>query len=165
MIRVGKIINCHGYKGELKVWPLTDDNKRFKKLKKAFLEMPNGQYTEVMVVQSREHKGNVLMFLEGIEDMDAAERLKNIYLCVAPEDAIRKKGHYFIYEIVGLEVYQGEELLGKVAEVLQNSSANDVYVVKDTNREFGLPALKSVIHDIDIEQGRITVTLPDGLLD
>ena len=100
MIRVGKIINCHGVKGELVVLPLTDSIRRFKKLKSAFLEMPGGRYNDVTVLTAREHKGNVLITLEGIDDRNAAERLKNVYLCVRPEQAVKPKDAFFIFEIM-----------------------------------------------------------------
>lgn len=106
MIRIGKITNCHGVKGELVLQPLTDDNRRFKKLKQALLELPGGRYEDVTVVSVREHKENILLTLAGITDRNQAERLKNIYLCVRPEDAVKPKGSYFIYEIVGLQVYK-----------------------------------------------------------
>ena len=77
MIRIGKIINCHGIKGELTLLPLTTDNRRFKKLKRAFIELPKGEYQEVKVIAAREHKGNVLISVEGVEDRTTAERWKN----------------------------------------------------------------------------------------
>lgn len=164
MIRVGKIINCHGVKGELTVLPLTDDMRRFKKLKHALLEMPRGRYDEVVVTSTREHKGNILVTLEGLEDRTQAERLKNIYLCVRPEDAIKPKNAYFIFEIIGLDVYQGDICYGKIINVLQNSST-DLYEVKGDGESFYLPALKSVVQRINLEEGRMDVIIPDGLLD
>lgn len=163
MIRIGKIINCHGIKGELTLLPLTTDNRRFKKLKRAFIELPKGEYQEVKVIAAREHKGNVLISVEGVEDRTTAERWKNLYICVAPEDAVKPKDSYFLHEIIGLEVYEGEEHLGKVTEVLQSSS-NDVYVVSGEKTIY-LPALKAVVQNIDLEQGRMEVIIPDGLLD
>ena len=106
-IRVGKIINCHGIKGELVLLPLTDNNRRFRKLKRAFLELAGKRYEEVEVTSAREHKDNILITIKGIEDRTQAERYKNIYLCVAPEDAVKPKGAYFIHELIGLDVYQG----------------------------------------------------------
>lgn len=164
MIRVGKIINCHGVKGELTVLPLTDDIRRFKKLKHALLEQSRGQYTEVTVTAAREHKGNILITLEGLDDRTAAERLKNVYLCVCPEDAVKPKNAYFIFEIIGLDVYQGDTCYGKVINVLQNSST-DLYEVKGEGESFYLPALKSVVQNINLEEGRMDVIIPDGLLD
>lgn len=163
MIRIGKIVNCHGIKGELTLMPLTDDNRRFKKLKRAFIELPKGEYQEVTVMTAREHKNSVLITVEGVEDRTTAERWKGFYLCVTPEDAVKPKGSYFLHEIIGLEVYEGETHWGKVTEVLQSSS-NDVYVVEG-ERTIYLPALKSVVKNIDLEQGKMEVIIPDGLLD
>ena len=164
MIRVGKIINCHGVKGELVVLPLTDSIRRFKKLKSALLEMPGGRYNDVTVLTAREHKGNVLITLEGIDDRNAAERLKNVYLCVRPEQAVKPKDAFFIFEIIGLDVYEGDKHYGKVLNVLQNSST-DLYEVKGEGESFYLPALKSVVQSISLEEGRMEVIIPDGLLD
>lgn len=164
MIRVGKIINCHGVKGELTVLPLTDNMRRFKKLKQALLEMPGGRYNDVVVTSAREHKGNVLITLEGIDDRNQAERLKNVYLCVRPEDAVKPKGSYFIFEIIGLDVYEGDTYYGKIINVLQNSST-DLYEVKGEGESFYLPALKSVVQNISLEEGRMDVVIPDGLFD
>ena len=164
MIRVGKIINCHGVKGELVVLPLTDSIRRFKKLKSALLEMPGGRYNDVTVLTAREHKGNVLITLEGIDDRNAAERLKNVYLCVRPEQAVKPKDAFFIFEIIGLDVYEGDKHYGKVINVLQNSST-DLYEVKGEGDSFYLPALKTVVQSISLEEGRMEVIIPDGLLD
>ena len=164
MIRVGKIINCHGVKGELVVLPLTDSIRRFKKLKSALLEMPGGRYNDVTVLTAREHKGNVLITLEGIDDRNAAERLKNVYLCVRPEQAVKPKDAFFIFEIIGLDLYESDKHYGKVINVLQNSST-DLYEVKGEGESFYLPALKSVVQSISLEEGRMEVIIPDGLLD
>lgn len=165
MLRIGKIINCHGHKGELKVMPLTDDPSRFKKLKEVYLEHPSGRYELAHPTAAREHKNVVLLMLQEVPDMNTAEQLKNFYLCVERENAIKlPKDHYFIYEIVGLEVVEDGVVLGKVKEVLQ-TGGNDVYVVAGGAKEFCLPALKSVVKAIDLESGQMTVALPKGLLD
>ncbi len=163
-IRVGRIVNCHGIRGELVVLPLTDDVRRFRKLKEALLELPDGRFQPVTVEGARLHKGNVLLTLKDLRDRTAAERLKNLYLCVRPEDAVKPEGSYFLYEIVGLAVYEGDACYGRVTAVLQNGSA-DLYEVQDGRRTFYLPALKSVVKRIDLERGRMEVELPAGLLD
>jgi len=164
MIRVGKIINCHGVRGELVLLSLSDDNRRFKRLKHALLEQSDGNYQEVRILSTREHKGNILLTLEGVTDRDQAERFKNHYLCVRPEDAVKPKGSYFIYEIVGLQVYEGDTCYGRVTAVLQNSST-DLYEVQGVYGTFYLPALKTVVQNIDLDKGRMDVALPAGLLD
>lgn len=163
-IRIGKIVNCHGVKGELVVLPLTDNNRRFRKLKKVLLELSENCYREAEVIGSREHKGNILLTLLDITDRTQAERLKNLYVCVTPEEAVKPRGSYFIYEIVGLQVYQGDICYGVVKAVVQNSSV-DLYEVDGDFGEFYLPALKTVVKNIDLEQKRMDVEIPDGLLD
>ncbi len=163
-IRIGKIVNAHGIKGELVVQPLTNNNRRFRKLKKAMLELSGGRYEDVEVLSAREHKESILLMLKGIEDRNQAERLKNVYLCVAPEDAVKPKGSYFIFELIGLEVYQGDVCYGKITSVLQNSSV-DLYEVDGDFGDFYLPALKTVVKNIDLDQKRMDVEIPDGLLD
>ena len=163
-IRIGKIVNCHGIKGELVLLQLTDDNGRFKKLKRALLELPGNGYEEVEIQAAREHKGNILLTVAGVDTRNKAERLKNLYLCVNPEDAVKPKGAYFIYEIVGLNVYENDVYRGKVTAVLQNSST-DLYEVQHEAGVFYLPALKSVVKCIDLEKNRMDVEIPEGLLD
>lgn len=165
MLRIGKIINSHGHLGEVKVLPLTDDINRFKKLREVYLEISDDKYDLLHIKQARLHNGQVLLTLEEAPDMNAAERLKNFYLCVKREDAIKlPKDHFFIYEIVGLEVWQDGQLLGQVTEVLQ-TGGNDVYAVNDGKRTFYMPALKAVVQEVDLESKRMQVKLPPGLLD
>ena len=165
MLRIGKIINTHGHLGEVKIMPLTDDITRFKKLREVYLEVNDDRYDLLHVVQSRIHNGLVLLTLEEAPDMNAAERLKNFYLCVKREDAIKlPKDRFFIYEIVGLDVIEDGQVLGKVTEVLQ-TGGNDVYAVSDGERTYYMPALKSVVQEIDLDNKRMLVTLPAGLLD
>lgn len=165
MLRIGKIINSHGHKGELKILPLTDDVSRFKKLKEVYLELDDEHYKLLHPVMAREHKNSVLLTIEEVTDMTMAEQLKNYYLCVERKDAIKlPKDHYFIYEIIGLEVIENGVSLGRIKEVLQ-TGGNDVYVVQTNERDFYLPALKSVVQSIDLDKQQMIVALPDGLLD
>lgn len=162
-IRIGKIVNAHGIKGELSIQPLTDDNRRFRKLKYVLLELQKG-YEERKIVAVREHKGSILMTLEGLEDRTEAERLKNVYICVRPEDAVKPRGSYFIHELIGLEVWEGSECYGKITDVIQNSST-DLYEISSAEGTFLMPALKKIIQNVDLESGKMEVTLPEGLLE
>ncbi len=160
-IKIGKIINTHGYKGELKVLPLTDDADRFFALDHVFIAD-----NEYHVIKARMHQGYVLLLLQGREDMDSAKELQGSYLEL-PVEELKKlpEGHYYHFQIVGLRVYEDDRLLGEVSDILQTGS-NDVYVVKvPKGKEIYLPALKEVVRNIDVEAGKIEVKLPPGLLD
>lgn len=165
-IRIGQIINTHGHRGELKVFPLTDDINRFSDLKHVYIKKDNG-YENYKVSGVRYHQGLVLLSLLEVFDMNEAEKFKGLYLEL-PENELKKlpEGHFYIYQLVGLKVYEHERLLGVVADIFKTGS-NDVYVVEsdDRKRPLLIPALKDVVKDIDVDKGLINVELPIGLED
>lgn len=166
MFTVGRIVNTHGIKGELKIMPTTDDPKRFGKLKEIYVERK--EIKKYGIESVRYHKGFVLLKLEGVEDMTAAELLKGATLKIDRKDSLPlKKDEYYISDLYDLEVYTEEErFLGIIADIIHTGS-NDVYVVKneETGKELLLPAIKQVVKNIDIEAGKMTVELLKGLED
>ncbi|MCD7738794.1 MAG: ribosome maturation factor RimM [Lachnospiraceae bacterium] len=166
LFQVGVIANTHGVRGEVKVFPTTDDAKRFKKLKKVLLD--TGKDMISLDVESvRFFKQFVILKLKGIDDMDAAMACKGKSLLVSRQDAVRlRKDEYFIADLIGLSVYNEDgTLLGSVTDVLQ-TGANDVYAVKMENgRELLLPAIKECILEIDLEGRSMRVHVMDGLMD
>jgi 16S rRNA processing protein RimM len=151
-LAIGQIINTHGVKGELKVHPLTDDMKRFKKLKYVLLD---GVEKKVIWVKLQNNK--VILKLEGIESMEEAEKLKSKYLKVSREDAVKlPEGRYFVVDIVGCKVVDTNgKHIGEVKEVIFTGS-NDVYWVKG-EKEVLVPVIESVVKDINIENKIITI--------
>lgn len=164
MFSIGRIVNTHGVKGELKVMPTTDDPKRFEKLKSVFVERKTMESYEIQSV--RYHKDFVLLKLKGIEDMNAAELLKGSVLKIDRKDSLPlKKDEYYISDLFGLKVFTEEErYLGELIDIIETGS-NDVYVVKKEDREKDLllPAIKQVIKNVDIEEQKMIVHLLEGL--
>ena len=126
--QVGKIINTHGIKGEVKVFPLTDDIFRFDELKKVYLGEAK---LKVEIESVKYHKGLVIIKFRGIDNINHVVSFKDDFIYVDEEDRIRLPiGQYFIYDIVGCMVLNTKgEKIGLVTEVIQSAS-NDVYVVK-----------------------------------
>lgn len=164
--RIGKILNAHGVRGELKVEPLTDDPSRYDLLDEVFLEDRKKRYTVYKVEGVRYHKGNVLVKLAGIDDIDAAKAVKNCHLAINKSDRMPlEEGAYYIDDLIGLTVYEGDRKLGTLVDVLQ-PGANDVYEVdSEIYPELLIPALKDVVLHVDLEAGRMDVRLPKGLVD
>lgn len=164
-LEVGQIVNTFGIKGELKVTPFTDDINRFDNLKKVYVK--TRKEDKLYKVEGvRYHKNMVLLKLEGIENPEQAELLKNAYLEIDREDAIPlKEGQYFIVDLIGLDVYTDEgNLLGKVDDIY-NTGANDIYVVKDElGKQILLPGIKDVIKEVDLDNEKIIVHLIPGLI-
>lgn len=163
-LSIGQIINIHGFRGEVKVYPLTDSMSRFKRLKEVYIE-ENGEPVKYMVEGVKFLSNTVIMKLAGIDTEEAAEKLRNYYIKVDRKSAVKlPKDSYFICDLIDLEVYDGKgACLGRISDVLQTGS-NDVYVVKAQDRDILVPALKEVVREIDLKNGKIVVELPEGLI-
>jgi 16S rRNA processing protein RimM len=117
-------------------------------------------------VESSKHlKNTVILKLKGVDTMNDAEKLRDLYVKVGRWDAVRlSKDSFFICDIVESEVFDIHGvLLGKLVDVMQ-TGANDVYVVKDDKREILIPALKTVVKEINLQNKKIIVDLPEGLI-
>lgn len=151
-LAIGQIINTHGVKGEVKVYPLTDNVKRFKKLEKVFI---NNKERAVLGCKLQANK--VILKIEGIDTIEEAIKYRNNYLEVKREDAVKlPKGSYFIADIIGCIVYdENDVIIGEISDVIQTPS-NDVYWIKSP-QEVLIPALKKIVSQIDIENKKIVV--------
>lgn len=166
LFTIGIITTAHGVHGELKVYPTTDDVKRYKKLKEIIVT--NDKITETKKVEGvKFFKQFVLLKLEGINTMDDAYKYKNFSLKVTRENAVKcEEDEYFIADLYDLKVYSEEnEYIGLVTEVYQ-TGANDVYEIKREDESTVLiPAIKECIKDVDIKGGKITIHVMEGLFE
>lgn len=165
-LRVGVISNTHGIKGEVKIYPTTDDIQRFKKLKKCFIDTGR-EKIPVEVEGCKFFKNTPILKFKTLDTIDAAEGFKGKDLLVCREHAVSlKKNEFFIVDLVGLIVESDEgETLGTLTDVLQ-TGANDVFIVKtETGDEVLIPYIEQCVSEIRPETGKITVHLLPGLLD
>lgn len=166
LVAIGEVSAPHGVRGEVRVVPLTDFPERFRRLERVFVRRPRQAEPEERTVErTRFHKGFVIVKFEGVDDRNEAETLRRALLQVAPEDVHPlPEGQYYVFDIVGLHVFDedGREI-GVVKDVLF-TGANDVYIVrKSDGSELLLPAVKDVVRRIDVDAGRMEVRLLPGL--
>ena len=164
-LEIGQIVNSYGLKGQMKIVPFTDDITRYSDLKTIYIEM-NKQLKEFKIEQVKYHKNNVLIKLEGIDDINDTEQFKNCYVKVDRKNAVElPEDSYFIVDLLGLEVFtEDNTLLGKIVDVFPTGS-NDVYVVKDElGKQILLPAIGEVIKNVDIPNKKMIVNLIKGLV-
>ena len=166
MLRVGVITSPHGIKGEVKVFPTTDDAKRFKDLKKVILDTGK-EYIPMEIEHVKFFKNMVILKFKGYDNINEIEKYKSRDLLITRDQAVDlAPDEYFITDLIGLAVVsdQGVEL-GTLKDVLE-TGANDVYVVamKD-GKELMLPAIGDCILNVDLEQGRMEVHVLEGLMD
>jgi 16S rRNA processing protein RimM len=171
-LSVGKIVNTHGIKGEVKILPLTDYPERFEELKWVYMDfMPNKKTSEnlqkIEIESVKYFKNTVILKFKGIDNIDSALALKNVELKVDRKHAVKlPKDSYFICDLLECDVYNENDIkLGNMIDIIKTGS-NDVYVVKPMQgKDILIPALKKVILDINIKDKKIKVQLPEGLLD
>lgn len=164
LLQVGVITTTHGVRGEVKVFPTTDDPARFKKLKQVILDTGK-EKVELEIAGVKFFKNLVILKFKGINDINEVEKYRKKSLYVTRENAVKlKKDEYFIADLIGLKVTSDEgEDLGKISDVLQ-TGANDVYVIsKEGNDELLVPAIKDCIKNVDIEGGTMEIHLLPGL--
>lgn len=165
-LRVGVIASTHGLKGEVKVFPTTDDPERFRDLKQVFLDTGN-EYKSLNVAGVKFFKNQVILKFREFNDINEIEQYKGKDLLVTRDQAVPlKENENFITDLIDMEVYTDEDKrLGILTDVLQ-TGANDVYVVEtDEGKEVLLPAIPSCILEVNVEMARMTVHILEGLLE
>ena len=164
-LQVGVISSTHGVRGEVKVFPTTDDMARFKKLKQVILD--TGREHKLLEIESvKFFKQFAILKFKGIDNINDIEKYKGKSLLVDRKNAVKlQKDEYFIADMVGLEVFTEDgELFGTMKDVLE-TGANDVYIIDSPQHgEVLIPAIKQCILDVDIENKKMTIHLMEGLV-
>lgn len=162
-LQVGVISSTHGIRGEVKVFPTTNDPGRFQKLKKVLLTTEKEQIP--LELQSvRYSKQFVIVKFKGIDNINDIEKYKGAQLLVSREDAVKlEKDEYYIADLLGMEVVTDEGEKGTLKDVIE-TGANEVYVVEfETFGEVLIPAIRDCILHVDVEAGTMQVHLLEGL--
>ena len=166
-ILIGKVVGVHGIKGNIKIYTYTDSLSDFKTHGCIRLKKPGGGDEKSYDVKwAKPHKNTVLMSLEGIDSCDLAEELIGWGIFIKKTDLPElEEGVYYWIDIIGLSVFSIDDSYLGLVESIMPTGGNDVYVVKDSdkNQEILVPALETVVLDIDFERKRMLVDLPEGL--
>ena len=164
--QVGVITSTHGVRGEVKVFPTTDDPNRFKRLKEVILD--TGKEELVLEVEGvKFFKQFVILKFKGFDNINDIEKYRQKSLYVTRQNAVRlKKDEYFVADLMGMKVVDEQNAEIGVLKDVMETGANDVYVITMTDgRELLLPAIKQCILNVDMEDNVMQVHVLDGLLD
>ncbi|MBO5113558.1 MAG: ribosome maturation factor RimM [Lachnospiraceae bacterium] len=166
VFQVGIISSTHGVRGEVKVFPTTDDMKRFKKLKEVLLD--TGKETLTLEIEGvKFFKQFVILKFKGYDNIDDIVKYRGKSLFVPRENAVKlQKDEYFIADLIGLKVVNEDGSFTGVLKDVMETGANDVYIVESQDgKEVLIPAIKDCILQVDFEKEQVLVHLLDGLLD
>ena len=165
-LRVGVISSTHGVRGEVKVYPTTDDVNRFKKLKTVILDTGREQMT-LSIENVKFFKNMVILKFDGVDTMNEVEGWRQKDLLITRDQAVPlQEDEFFITDLIGLTVVTDEgDTLGTLTDVME-TGANDVYCVKTPEgKELLLPAIHDCILDVDLDKEEMLVHVLPGLLD
>ena len=166
LLQVGVITTTHGIRGEVKVYPTTDDVHRFEELESVLLDTGK-EYRELKIKSVKYFKQYAILKFKGIDNINDIEKYKGKSLFVTRENAVElEEDEYYIGDLIGMEVYtdDSEERFGVLKDVME-TGANEVYIITSENHgEVLLPAIHECILDIDVEAKKMKVHLMEGLL-
>ena len=160
-IEIGKIVNTHGLRGHIKVEPWCDGIETFEYLNRVFVG--NVEYA---IESVKNQKNLFLLKLAKLDSIEDAEKLKNKVI-YANEDEMPPlpEGVFYIKDIIGLSVYDGDNFIGEITDWIE-TGANNVYVIKRPNgKDVLIPAIDSVIAEVDIENKKMSVNMLEGLME
>ena len=161
-IKIGKIVNTVGLKGEVKVYNYPDSIEIYETIESIYVE------DRLTVIENvRAQKNMVILKLEGADDRNAAEALRGKELYITEDDLPElPEGQYYVRDLIGMSVTEEDgNLLGHVTDVLQNT-AQDIFEVESENgKKLLIPKVDQFVLDIDAEKREITVRLIEGMLD
>jgi len=163
MVFVLKIVNTHGVRGEVKALHYTDGEVFFKKVKMLYTK----EGTPVKILSWRFQKGAILLKLDGVETVEAAEKLRNVELYAKKDDLPKlKENEFYFFELIGLTaILPDETILGKVTDVIENNASNLLEITKENGKKVLVPNIPVFVSKTDIKEGKIYITPIEGLID
>jgi 16S rRNA processing protein RimM len=165
LIALGEIVATHGIEGWLKLNPYNPDSPTLLSTQEIFLEKNSGRSVQRLQAV-KPHKNQLLIRLEGVDGINAAEKWIGSIVSVA-ETELQPLGadEYYYYQVVGLEVYDTEGThIGKITR-LTSTPGGELYVVEGESKEYWIPATKEIVEKVDFDSGKVIITPPEGLLD
>ncbi len=162
LVTIGRIVRPQGRKGEVVTEILSDRPDRFASLRRAYVTGPSAEPREVVVTSCWPHKGRMVVKLEGVDSIDAAEEFRGAELGIAAEDLPPlPEGSYYHHELQGLEVQDTEgRPLGTVAEILETGGA-PVLVIRSSGKEALVPLAYEFVKRVDRQGRTLVVAVPE----
>lgn len=165
LLLVGQVIRPHGKGGLLSIRSYARSEASFLNAGSVFLRSVSGEIHEFRATSVKAHKNIFLMRLEDLNSKEEAEEYKGAEILISKETLAREEGECFWYELLGLKVYLDTgEYLGCVSHII-SAGSNDIYVVREGDKEIFIPATHEVVKEIDLENEKMIISAMEGLLD
>ena len=161
-ILIGKIVNTHGIKGEVKVYPYTDNIDNLSKIKEVYFdEKLNDKHK---VKSCKIQKNMLIMKLESVNIVEEAAKLKDTNLYIIKEDISDMEDTYYVEDLIGMDVIDEKDVVIGTITYVFSTGANDVYEIKSSdNKEIYIPAIKDVVKKVDVKNKKMYIEMMEGL--
>jgi 16S rRNA processing protein RimM len=165
LLLVGKVIRPQGLKGLLRIRSFAGSAESFLNVGTVFLKSDKEELLEYKVSSVKAHKGVFLMKLDGLSSLEDAERYRGAEILIKKGLLRRESGEeYFWFELIGLKVYLSSgRYIGTLRDIIATGS-NDIYVVKEGETEYLIPAIYEVVEEINLKDKKIIISEMEGLL-
>ncbi len=165
LIAVAKIIKPIGIRGEVKIQLLTDDGERLSLLASIWIGKDEKAVREHKILRVRQDVKQCVATLQGVETVEAAEVLRDQFLFIPKDEIVLpKEGRYFVDDVLGCEMAtQDGKQVGTIVDVL-TLPANDLWVVRNGEKEILIPAVKAIVKEVDVKQKRVVIDSLEGLI-
>ncbi len=166
LVPLGKVLKVHGIRGKVKVTPFGETLEQLERGRTVYFRDPEQRWRPLVIEKVQRQPKSLIISFRGVWNRDQAEVLrgKKIYLPVSQLPEL-EEGEYYHYQLIGLQVIDVHgEVLGKLTEIIITGSI-DVYVVKKRDTEVLIPALESVIKEVNLHEKKMVVDIPEGLMD
>ncbi len=165
LLRVGVVTTTHGVRGEVKVYPTTDDPTRFEELTEVILD--TGRETRSLeIVGVKYFKNLVILKFKGLDNVDDVANFRQAELYISREDAVPcEENENYIADLLGMEVVTEEGMVLGTLKQVYETGANDVYIIQGTEKEYMIPAVQDCVKEVDLDTNRMTIHVIPGLLD
>lgn len=170
-LRIGKIISLHGIKGEVKIFPTTDDLNRFNDLKEFYIlendDANDDEFEKLDTVTSegvKYIKNTCILKIRGYNKIEESTKLigKNIY--VSRDNATPlKNNEYYIVDLIGLKTYIADEYIGDVKDIMKSSST-DILVIDYNGKDLLVPMVTDFVEKVDVDKSVIILKTIEGLI-
>ena len=165
LLLVGKVIRPHGKGGLLRIRSYARSEASFLDAGTVFLRPVSGKIHEFRVTSVKSHKNAFLMRLKNLGSKEEAVQYKGAEILISKETLVREEDECFWYELLGLKVYLDTgDYLGSVSYII-SAGSNDVYVVREGEKEIFIPATHEVVKEIDLKNEKMIISALEGLLD
>ena len=163
-LRVGVLSSPHGVRGEVSVYPTTDDIERFRSLKEAFISV-KGEMIPVHVISCKFKKNMPVLGFEEYKNIDDIAPLRGSELYVDRSNAVPlEDGEYFLADIIGFDVIAEDKKIGVIKDYIENEASQVIFVVScEDGTEKYIPDVPHFISEVDLEEGKVYANLIKGM--